>query len=259
MTDHSGGSRSEPRRSLAALRHRACRRGRRGRLGSRLHEPERQPGQHVHRGLADDRTTRRTARRSSTPSNMKPGGAPQTGTVDIANSGDLGGAFTLTRDRLENTDTGESNPARVRDEGQPRRDRLRRVRRRHGAGVRRRGRPEVYDGTLAAMDGGCALGDFEPARNTATVRGVARRVGRQRVPGRRSQRALRLGRGAEVAVLRTLALGAALALGALDARAARCWATSATSSPATRWAGRSTAVRSPTRAPCRSPICASAT
>ena len=44
------------------------------------------------------------------PSNMKPGGAPQTGTVDIANKGSLAGTFTLTRDQLASTDTGVSNP-----------------------------------------------------------------------------------------------------------------------------------------------------
>src|SRR3712207_5743215 len=37
-----------------------------------------------------------------TPSNMKPGGAPQTGTVDIQNRGTIAAAFTLGRDRLEN-------------------------------------------------------------------------------------------------------------------------------------------------------------
>jgi spore coat-associated protein N len=45
------------------------------------------------------------------PSNMKPGGAPQTGTVDIQNKGSLAGAFRLTVDQLTNTDTGASNPA----------------------------------------------------------------------------------------------------------------------------------------------------
>jgi hypothetical protein len=45
------------------------------------------------------------------PTNMKPGGAAQTGTVDIQNSGSLPGDFTLTRDRLASTDTGAPNPA----------------------------------------------------------------------------------------------------------------------------------------------------
>jgi spore coat-associated protein N len=94
------------------------------------------------------------------PANMKPGGAPQTGTVDIANTGSLPAAFTLTRDRLESTDTGESNPAPfaakvnlvVTDCGA------------FGGG----GAPAcgdsgdhvVYDGTLAAMEAAAGLGDF---------------------------------------------------------------------------------------------------
>jgi spore coat-associated protein N len=96
------------------------------------------------------------------PSGMTPGGAPQTGTVDIANSGDLRAAFALTRDRLENTDTGAANPTAfaakvnvvVNDCGT------------HDSG----GAPAcgdagdrvVYDGTLAAMDAAVGLGDFSP-------------------------------------------------------------------------------------------------
>jgi hypothetical protein len=45
------------------------------------------------------------------PSNMKPGGAPQTGTVDIENKGSLAGTFTLTVDQLSSTDTGTTNPS----------------------------------------------------------------------------------------------------------------------------------------------------
>ncbi len=94
------------------------------------------------------------------PADMKPGGAPQTGTVDIANQGSLAGTFTLTRDQLSNTDTGAENPSPfatkvnivVVDCGE------------FGAG----GTPscgdsddsEVYDGTLAAMDASAPLGDF---------------------------------------------------------------------------------------------------
>jgi spore coat-associated protein N len=44
------------------------------------------------------------------PTNMKPGGPAQTGTVDIRNSGSLPGDFTLSRDRLSSTDTGTPNP-----------------------------------------------------------------------------------------------------------------------------------------------------
>jgi spore coat-associated protein N len=44
------------------------------------------------------------------PTNMKPGGAPQTGVVDIKNTGSIDGAFTLTRDQLTNSDSGADNP-----------------------------------------------------------------------------------------------------------------------------------------------------
>jgi spore coat-associated protein N len=94
------------------------------------------------------------------PSGMKPGGAPQTGTVDIANSGSLPAAFTLTRDRLESTDTGDANPAPfaakvdlvVTDCGAF-----------AGGDAPACGDPgdrAVYDGTLAAMDGAAGLGDY---------------------------------------------------------------------------------------------------
>jgi spore coat-associated protein N len=95
-------------------------------------------------------------------SDMKPGGAPQTGTVDIANSGDIGAAFTLTRDQLDSTDTGTSNPAAfaakvdvvVTDCGAF-----------AGGGGQApacgdTGDRVVYDGTLAAMNAPAALGDF---------------------------------------------------------------------------------------------------
>jgi spore coat-associated protein N len=44
------------------------------------------------------------------PTNMKPGGAPQTGILDIKNTGSIDGAFTLTRDQLTNSDSGGDNP-----------------------------------------------------------------------------------------------------------------------------------------------------
>lgn len=92
---------------------------------------------------------------------MKPGGAPQTGTVDIENKGSLAASFALSRDRLESTDTGASNPTAfaakvnlvVTDCGE------------YGSSA-----PpacgdgddaEVYDGTLAGMDGTRPLGDYE--------------------------------------------------------------------------------------------------
>jgi hypothetical protein len=94
------------------------------------------------------------------PSDMRPGGAPQTGTVDIANSGSIPAAFTLTRDRLESTDTGETNPAAfaakvdlvITDCGTY-----------AGQGAPAcgdAGDRVVYDGTLAAMDAAAGLGDF---------------------------------------------------------------------------------------------------
>jgi hypothetical protein len=46
-----------------------------------------------------------------TADNMRPGGPVQTGVVDIKNTGSIDGVFTLTRDRLTNTDTGEHNPS----------------------------------------------------------------------------------------------------------------------------------------------------
>ena len=94
------------------------------------------------------------------PSNMKPGGAPQTGTVDIENKGSLAAAFTLTRDQLDNTDTGASNPTAfaaevtlvVTDCGEY-----------NGATAPVCGDADdvdVYAGTLAAMDAAEALGDY---------------------------------------------------------------------------------------------------
>jgi spore coat-associated protein N len=93
------------------------------------------------------------------PSGMKPGGAPQTGTVDIANSGSLPAAFSLTRDRLESTDTGDANAAPfaakvdlvVTDCGAFAGDAA------PACGDSDR---VVYEGTLTAMDGASGLGDF---------------------------------------------------------------------------------------------------
>lgn len=44
------------------------------------------------------------------PSNMKPGGAAQTGVVDIKNTGSIDGVFTLSRDQLTSSDSGTPNP-----------------------------------------------------------------------------------------------------------------------------------------------------
>src|SRR5437764_6755289 len=42
--------------------------------------------------------------------NMKPGAPPQTGTVDIQNTGSLDMAVSLTRDQLTSSDDGAANP-----------------------------------------------------------------------------------------------------------------------------------------------------
>jgi spore coat-associated protein N len=47
--------------------------------------------------------------------NMKPGAPPQTGTVDIQNTGSMDMAVTLKRDQLSSTDTGVANPAPFTD------------------------------------------------------------------------------------------------------------------------------------------------
>lgn len=94
------------------------------------------------------------------PANMVPGGAPQTGTVDIANDGSVAGTFTLSRDQLESTDGGAENPAPfaakvnvvVTDCGAFSGDTAPAC---GGAGD-----AEVYSGTLAAMDAAESLGDF---------------------------------------------------------------------------------------------------
>jgi len=94
------------------------------------------------------------------PSNLKPGGAPETGTVDIQNDGSIGAAYTLTRDQLTSTDTGESNPA-------PFASKLNLVVTDCGAfsgdgapACGDGGDVTVYDGTLAAMADASRLGDF---------------------------------------------------------------------------------------------------
>jgi spore coat-associated protein N len=88
------------------------------------------------------------------PSNMKPGAAPQTGTVDIANSGSLAGVFTLSRDRLASTDGGMPNPSTFAEKVN-----LTVVD--CGAACGDAGDQTVYDGTLAAMDDDLGLGTFD--------------------------------------------------------------------------------------------------
>jgi spore coat-associated protein N len=43
--------------------------------------------------------------------NLKPGGTEQTGVVDIKNTGSIDGVFTVRRDQLTSSDSGEQNPA----------------------------------------------------------------------------------------------------------------------------------------------------
>ena len=50
------------------------------------------------------------------PSNMKPGAAPQTGELEIENTGSMEMALSLSRDQLSSTDTGASNPVPFADE-----------------------------------------------------------------------------------------------------------------------------------------------
>jgi spore coat-associated protein N len=89
------------------------------------------------------------------PSNMKPGEPPQTGTVDIENTGTIDGSFSLSRDRLASTDTDEPNP-------QPFADKVDLVVTDCGAACGDGGDREVYGGTLAGMGDAIALGRFAP-------------------------------------------------------------------------------------------------
>jgi spore coat-associated protein N len=88
------------------------------------------------------------------PSNMKPGAAPQTGTVDIANTGSLPGSFSLARDRLASTDTGSPNPS-------PFAERVNLTVTDCGTACGDAGDREVYRGTLAGMDADLPLGVFD--------------------------------------------------------------------------------------------------
>jgi hypothetical protein len=89
-------------------------------------------------------------------SGMRPGDAPAVGTVDIANSGTLSGAFTLTRSAPQDSDGAHPLSAQinvvVRDCGAF-----------SGSNPPACGASDgtlVYSGTLAAMTGAKALGTF---------------------------------------------------------------------------------------------------
>jgi hypothetical protein len=45
-----------------------------------------------------------------TATNMRPGGAAQSGIVDIKNTGTIDGVFKLSRDQLTSSDSGDANP-----------------------------------------------------------------------------------------------------------------------------------------------------
>ena len=49
------------------------------------------------------------------PQGMVPGAPAKTGVVDIQNNGTIAGAFTLSRDRLSSTDSGDPNPVPIAD------------------------------------------------------------------------------------------------------------------------------------------------
>jgi spore coat-associated protein N len=89
-----------------------------------------------------------------TPSNMKPGGAAQTGQVDIENSGSLEGTFTLSRSALTNSDGANPLAQKINlvvvDCGSFA----------SGTPVCEGGDPKVYDGTLSAFNGTAALGTY---------------------------------------------------------------------------------------------------
>jgi hypothetical protein len=83
-------------------------------------------------------------------SNMRPGEAPQTGTVDIENTGSLSGDFELSLGDLTNSDAGH-----------PLSDKLNLTVVDCGAACGDAGDSELYDGTLTAM-GTLPLGEFDP-------------------------------------------------------------------------------------------------
>jgi hypothetical protein len=89
-----------------------------------------------------------------TPSNLIPGGAAQTGTVDIANTGTTDGTFTVRRTDLTNSDAAHPLAAKinlvVKDCGEfaP------------SAPSCDAGDPTVYSGTLDGFTGDAALGVY---------------------------------------------------------------------------------------------------
>src|SRR6185312_4802999 len=90
-----------------------------------------------------------------TPSNMRPGGPTQTGTVDIKNSGSLAGTFSLARTNLTNSDTdnplaGKTNLV-VKDCG---------LWSGTTAPTCDASDPDKYTGTLAAMSSAVDLGSY---------------------------------------------------------------------------------------------------
>ncbi len=95
-----------------------------------------------------------------TASNMKPGNVA-TGTVDIANTGSVSGDFTLSRTNLTNSDGANPMSAKlnvlVEDCGDFA----------AGAPACDAADPDVYSGTLDAMNGTYTLGSFPGGADTA--------------------------------------------------------------------------------------------
>ena len=125
-----------------------------------------------------------------TASNLRPGEAAQTGTVDIENTGSLSGAFTLVRGAVSNTDTGNPLSAKLNMTVVD-----------CGTFVGATPRPAATAttspstrGTLAAMTTS-ALGTYAAgAKHRYRFSVAARRHGRQRLPGRHLDRRIRLQR-----------------------------------------------------------------
>ena len=155
--------------------------------------------------------------------NMKPGGAAQTGVVDIKNTGSIDGVFKLTRDRLTNTDAGAPNPSPfatkvnvwVVDCGK--------FSTRDGA---TQATPTcgdaddstLYNGTLAGQTTAVSLGTFQPEEQHRYQFATMLDSSAGNEYARRLQRALRVRRRPDALSMRRLLVsGALLALVSLGA------------------------------------------
>ena len=192
----TGQPQAGPRRTS----HAAARRRRRRRFRRRLHRHLGEPVEHVRLGHADDRQLQGGHRRphGHQPPPGRPRRAPASSTsrTPAASSG----AFTLSR--TAPVDSDGTQPAV--GQAQPHGRRLRRLLERHADLRRRRRRDQVHGGTLAAMGTAghtvAGLGTYAAdEKHRYQFTRPARRLGRQRVPGRqlvgrvRLQRRLGLG------------------------------------------------------------------